>query len=375
MKSFKDIIDEAVETFSNKIANFEGETVEIENGKHIVLSKEVLDKAVGSLLKGGGKKIPGAIKKHFDAMEGKLIFSSDPKGFRTAWNHRKSKTEWLTRNEAHKLAYDGCRFIPTIMEYKLLKHNQKGMIKSEFHDCLLQGVRHSGAVYDDKLDDEGRFNYHSPRTLKGMLRFRWLEHLAIEFKIPIFIYVTIWYKYRAFEDHSYNTLISPCVLIDESNKIDGALKLQVIKMQRGFQIIDELKALEHVGETIMHRPALHETIISKYNYQTLNTSKVGKEIKKFAKKTNRRCPGDYCGGVFFADLSDSEISFGHIIAQDWARSFTYMLNKVHHPDNLYLTCKSCNSSLGANFPDKKMVAKIVSAEFGTVGDWVRKIIK
>ena len=74
--------------------------------------------------------------------------------------------------------------------------------------------------------------------------------------------------------------------------------------------------------------------------------------------------------VEFKDLRLSDIAFGHIISQNWSRAYTFMLNKVNHPDNLYLTCKSCNSSLGDMFPDKNFRDKIVKT--GTIGDWLRK---
>ena len=38
-------------------------------------------------------------------------------------------------------------------------------------------------------------------------------------------------------------------------------------------------------------------------------------------------------------------------------------------DNLYLTCKKCNSSLSDNFPDKKLKKNITNT--GTIGDWLR----
>lgn len=57
-------------------------------------------------------------------------------------------------------------------------------------------------------------------------------------------------------------------------------------------------------------------------------------------------------------------------ARNLAKAYTYMLDKVHHPDNLYLTCKSCNSSLGDTFLDRSFRDNIV--KFGTIGDWLRK---
>ena len=76
-----------------------------------------------------------------------------------------------------------------------------------------------------------------------------------------------------------------------------------------------------------------------------------------------------CNHILFRDLKLSDIAFGHIISQNWTSAFTFMLDKVHHPDNLYLTCKNCNSSLSNNFPDPQLRKAIVKE--GTIGDWLR----
>ena len=70
------------------------------------------------------------------------------------------------------------------------------------------------------------------------------------------------------------------------------------------------------------------------------------------------------------NINPSRIAFGHIISQNWSRAFTYLLSSVHHPDNLYLTCSKCNSSLGDRFPASDLRSKIT--KIGTIGDWLRK---
>ena len=85
------------------------------------------------------------------------------------------------------------------------------------------------------------------------------------------------------------------------------------------------------------------------------------------------CPGSLCNHVKFEKLKSSKIAFGHIISQDWAKSFTYLLEKKDHPDNLYLTCQSCNSSLSNKFPNEELKKKIEGV--GTIGDWLRKAEK
>ena len=108
----------------------------------------------------------------------------------------------------------------------------------------------------------------------------------------------------------------------------------------------------------------------KYSYENICNSKKGRKIKTWAKKNGKKCvDGSICNNVEFKDLRDSDIAFGHIISQNWSKSFTYLLNKVNHPDNLYLSCKKCNSSLSDNFPNKGLKNKIYLE--GTIGDWLR----
>ena len=76
-----------------------------------------------------------------------------------------------------------------------------------------------------------------------------------------------------------------------------------------------------------------------------------------------------CNHVFFRDLETKHIAFGHIISQNWSTAFTFVNDKVHHPDNLYLTCNKCNSSLSDSFPDKDLKKEIEKT--GTIGDWLR----
>ena len=120
---------------------------------------------------------------------------------------------------------------------------------------------------------------------------------------------------------------------------------------------------------------LPEQLAREESYDKINNTEKGRKIKRWAQKTGKKCPGQLCKtgkrpNIKFKDLKVSEIAFVHIISQNWAKAYTYMLDKVDHPDNLYLTCKSCNSSLGDTFPDKNFRDKIV--QLGTIGDWLRR---
>lgn len=104
-----------------------------------------------------------------------------------------------------------------------------------------------------------------------------------------------------------------------------------------------------------------------------NSFQKGRKIKRWAQKMSYECPGSLCNHIKFAQLDSKKIAFGHIVSQQWARSFTFLLDKKDHPDNLYLTCQKCNSSLGDKFPDALLRMEIEKR--GTIGDWLRKHIE
>ena len=123
------------------------------------------------------------------------------------------------------------------------------------------------------------------------------------------------------------------------------------------------------GRAVSIKNTVSDLLAREWAYEKINNSPKGRQIKRWAQKTNKTCPGNRCNHIRFDSLSLSVIAFGHIIPQDWARSFTYILGKKDHPDNLYLTCKGCNSSLSNNFPDSTLRREVYKR--GTIGDWLR----
>lgn len=136
------------------------------------------------------------------------------------------------------------------------------------------------------------------------------------------------------------------------------------------KVSDEIQR-KKIGKLSPNRRNLDKKLIDEWNYKSINTGKKGLLIKNWAKKSGLKCiDGSKCGGVKFDLLDNSEITFGHIVPQSWATEYPHMFEIIHHPDNLYLTCKSCNSSLNSDFPDKELKKKISGKE-GTIGDWLR----
>ena len=138
--------------------------------------------------------------------------------------------------------------------------------------------------------------------------------------------------------------------------------------------IENRKSRVKMGKLNPNRPALAKTLEKEWNYKSITRGKKSNIIKTWAKNTNQRCPdGRKCGGVYFKELLNSDIAYGHILSQDFAKTFPHHHEQVHHPDNLYLTCKSCNSSLGGNNANKELINRIKN-ESGTIGDWLRNYI-
>lgn len=68
--------------------------------------------------------------------------------------------------------------------------------------------------------------------------------------------------------------------------------------------------------------------------------------------------------------SMGDMHVGHILSQKWSKSYQVFSESVHHPDNLYLSCKSCNSSLSYGGPSRD-VLQYLNENFLTIGDLLR----
>jgi hypothetical protein len=137
----------------------------------------------------------------------------------------------------------------------------------------------------------------------------------------------------------------------------------LINRSDAYSILNLLSSLNETDISIETRYELSDKLSREWSYDKINNTQKGRKVKRWAQQTGKRCPSEKCGHKEFRDLNLSKIAFGHIISQNWSKAFTFLLDKIDHPDNLYLTCQSCNSSLGDGFPDKKLRGVIE-----TIGD-------
>lgn len=342
----------------------------VNEAKKIELKKESVKDALGSIL----SKNPSTNTNDFidciNSVRTYLPFCSSPKAFKTAWELR---TKSISINDSEAIVKLGGQFVPENQKSRIFKTEMQGNL---YHNKkFMKAVRHSEGNYNDKLDDLGNFTYEPPENIRGMMRYRVSEIITQNFNIPYVVLVIIWFEYEVESDLKQIFIVCPAkVKLEEkvnlNNNISNPISLQLIEREEAYSIINRFESLNDTDLNLSIRDELPDNIGREYSYENICSSKKGKKIKTWAKKNGKKCvDGSICNNVEFKDLRDSDIAFGHIISQNWSKSFTYLLNKVNHPDNLYLSCKKCNSSLSDNFPNKGLKNKIYLE--GTIGDWLR----
>lgn len=326
--------------------------------------------------------LKGDVIRHFEEVRGFIPFCSSPKSFRTAWSLR---SELMNPWDANTIVDQGGQLIPENKRSRIFQCIQQGVELGK-NRRLIFAVRHSEGNYEDKMDDLGRFTYQPPNNAAGMLRYRWCQFLSDSMKIPYTLLVVMWFEvHQPINDEMKRVfIVAPAKIIDYEedlkdlgNSLNRPLQLQIINRTEALSILNLIFSLDETDLEIETRYELSEQLAREWSYDKINNTEKGRRVKRWAQRKGKKCPGTMCKKgssphIEFKDLTLSKISFGHIVSKNWAKAFTYMLDKIDHPDNLYLTCRSCNSSLGDAFPDKTFRDNIVAPEFGTIGDWLRK---
>jgi hypothetical protein len=377
MKHFEKKLTEALNEFKDKVSQIEPGIRKVpitgSETKDVVLNKASINNAFKLITKRSNISDFGdSIQKHFSELGPTLVLCSSPKGFRTAWGLR-SKT--ISIQDAEAISNDGGQLLPVNANSRLLKCEQQGVVLGPEKKLVL-ALRHSEGNYDDSLDELGRFVYQPPRDVSGMLRYRWCQFLSSKLNVPFVVLVIMWFEYRLDKNINQLFVLSPAKIIDfEEDLLDlntsihKPLKLQLIPRHEANASINLIKSLNSESIDIDVRPELTDSLAREWSYDKISNTSKGKQIKKWAQANALKCPGEVCNHALFRDLNHNDIAFGHIISQNWSTAFTFVLDKVHHPDNLYLTCKRCNSSLSDNFPDKLLKSEVTKQ--GTIGDWLR----
>jgi len=141
------------------------------------------------------------------------------------------------------------------------------------------------------------------------------------------------------------------------------LNLQLITRQEALSNINHIFTLAEPESDYQKRFPLEDRLAREYSFDKINATSKGRQLKRWAQKTGKLCPGTHCKNnqqhIELRDLRLPEIAFGHIVSQKWATTYPFLSENVNHPDNLYLTCRNCNSSLSDLFPGKQLRDQIV----------------
>ena len=379
MDIFEKRINSLIDEFSNKVKT------EINEGKYqvatpepskpVLVGQKQINNSLKTLFSSSKSQITDDIILHFKKLERLIPFSSTPNAFHSAWYLRSNN---LNKFAADRLASEGAQLIPLNKISNIFGiRDQQGVMLGP-NKRLVMGIRHSTGNYDDKLDDL-RFTYQPPRNIPGMLRYRWCEFLSHNLEIPFMMLAVIWLWYYTDEKTKVPIFIIAPVRIENPEKnlndlgksLNRPLELQIVSRSEVYKSIHRFESMQDTLTEIKFRNDLDVRLAEEWSFDEIHSSKKGKEVKKWFKDNDKKCPGSKCGHVQFDEISDSEIGFGHIIPQDWAITFPHYQIIIHHPDNLYLTCNKCNSSLGNSFPNKNNISQEDIEKAGTIGDWLR----
>ncbi len=312
-------------------------------------------------------------------MEGYLAYCSSPKSFEKGWKYRKTKISSLSLFEVQGLLASNAQLIPMIKSENLFNSGEKGMIKSRENGAFLYGVRHSKGNYDDVLDVLGNFSYQPPFDALGMIRYRWLEHLSIKWNLPLYMFITMWFKHTVLNSTNHVTMICPLKITQLNLDFDSPLNLQIINVNQAIEQTMMMRAMDSLDLDSKIRKSLLDEYVVKYNYESIKSnSKLRNHVINWAINKGKRCPGTKCENIEFRKISNkSKLHLGHVIPQNWGGVFQFLQenNHIHHPDNLYLSCSECNISLNASFPDNNLRKNIINDDFGTIGDYIRSDIE
>ena len=367
----KEAIDEFT-TQSNQITDGYREVAGRE-GRRTRVNQTIIKNALKNFCpKGESKAITGDLITHYENLEKLIPFCSSPRSFRSAWDLR---SDVLNKLDADILVNQGAQIIPANKKERLFQAVQQGVELGE-NKRLISFVRHSAGNYDDKLNDALQFTYQPPNDATGMLRYRWSQYLSKKLEVPLMLIAVMWFSFRVNDSINQVFVAAPVKIIDfdrDLQNLDDSLHepltLQIVNRADAYNFLNIIYSLNETSFEIKTRPELPRALAIEWAFDKINSSKKGRQIKKFASRMGKSCPGSLCNHKKFEQLTSQNIAFGHIISQRWIRSFNFLLDKKDHPDNLYLSCQRCNASLSDNFPDTELRNEIETR--GTIGDWLR----
>lgn len=376
----------AAGNFQEKSAELNGNTVVLQGNLPRTLTPDSnsIQSAQESILGSkviNDRTIPPLVEQmliHLDTLLEYLKLCSTPAGFKQAWD---CKTDILSLNQIESIKSKGGNFFLQHDKVKFCRlYDPKGVVLTD-NKNLVFGLRSTDSEFKDKINDLGIVEYFPPKDLTGALRFKWMQELCNALQIPMIVLIIKWYKCNLHqsqqrrENHLFCIAAAKIVHYEDDIKdyvtsISKPLSLQLINPLEAQELILSIKNLSLPFYSSTTRTNLDPELVKEWSYTNIANKPKGLKLKKWAKDNKICCPG--CG-IPLNDFNDSELSFCHFLSQNYCKSLPNLSNDVHHPDNLYLGCQSCNSSQGEEIPTG-ITRKNIEAN-GRIGDWIRKDLK
>ena len=358
-----------------------------------------------------------AMKSLFDIYINETPYSSSPFGFRKAYENIVGGE--ILHHEAIELQRDGLNLLPIDPEARIppvnpkvhpvFRTSEQGIILHHHKstDGKASVVRAGLAVggYDDAISPEFIL-YDTSSKRSSYLRARHLEHLSEQIFDKegqgLIIQIAGKVKIRGgMGGREYNSfyVMSLCEIIPQSrwNKDLMKKELKVYKDKLFLPYLlkpldaryadSQLRVFQLLGTTIGKndkyevRPGISPpNLVKKYSYGSLQTKAQKKPIYDYIRSQNPQCSHaintapvtekpkwSSCPETLKADKT-THIS--HIFSQNWCTAYSVFQESMNHPDNLYLSCNSCNSGLGEGCPNKETLKRINKNKL-TIGDLIR----
>lgn len=335
-----------------------------------------------------------------------IPYASTPKSFLYAYKNLAGKK--LTIDELWIVKQFGANLIPldpTVRNYKNLQSDAHSVFRASQTGFVYHpkgggiNVIRAGTAqgeYKDKANLETAF-YDTARDKKNVMQCRYLEFLGEEIfektDSGFVIQMTVKLDVKTGNGNSEYSIANVacfCEVIPYSawddemksyakkiykNRILYPLMLRPLSVEEAKSKISVIMSLSRTEKRDFDiRTTLltsEERIYWDYNNCSRKKDQRNK-IRDYIASSEIKCAHHNDDKTKPCDgMTRNNWQVSHILSQSWSESYHIFKESVHHPDNLYLSCQSCNGSLGKGGPSERVLTYINKNHL-TIGDLVRK---
>ena len=348
-----------------------------------------------------------AVRKLYEIYINEIPYSSNQLGFRYAYENLVGKD--IDRSDSRKLRNLGANLIPLDPAarkapsspdvHTVFRTSQQGIAMLDWGSKKIVRTGKASGGYDDSTMPETLL-YDTAANFSSILRARHLEFLSEGVMEDggqgLILQLACLLRPKGVDgmgprEYKSMFLMSYCEVIPLSRWPRDLLRREKKKYHHELFLpyllrpIDpdnaerQLKSLRLMGGSsgdFEIRTPLSMSLVKKWNYENATKRSNREILNRYVERNDVSCPHVTpvitgrqlpCG----TKLKTGGFHIGHIFSQKWCDAYSIFQESVHHPDNLYLSCVSCNASLNQGFPPKEML-KHINRNKMTLGDLIRQ---